>query len=144
MAKKGKEGHSQSEETRDKISRGLMGQQHMLGRKHSKESKKKTAETLKSFSVEKKNEISKKKSKSLKALNLKGQNHYFYGKHHSKETKQKMSNAGKGRIFSQEHRLKLSEWQKGKTLSAEHRSNLSRAQKERWLNRKTVSQRKEI
>lgn len=38
----------------------------------------------------------------------------MYGKHHTEETKQKQSEAHKGKIFSEEHKQKLSEAKKGK------------------------------
>ena len=53
------------------------------------------------------------KSKHAK-IHSKGENHPLYGKHHSSETKRKMSKAAKGRIFSEETKRKLSEAAKGK------------------------------
>ena len=41
------------------------------------------------------------------------ENHPFYGKHHTEETKRKMSEAKKGKTLSEEHKKKLSEAQKG-------------------------------
>lgn len=49
------------------------------------------------------------------------------GKHHSDETKRKMSKAQKVLCFSDEHRQKLSEVHKGKVFSVEHRAKLSAA-----------------
>jgi molecular chaperone DnaK (HSP70) len=47
----------------------------------------------------------------------------------SEETRIKMSESQKGKIFSEEHRRKLSEAHKGKTTSEEHRRKLSEAHK---------------
>ena len=56
-------------------------------------------------------------------------------KNPSEKTRRKMSNAGKGKIFSEEHRRKLSVTGKGKTFSEEHRRKLSEAQKgKKWWN----------
>jgi hypothetical protein len=49
--------------------------------------------------------------------NFTGKNNPFFGKHHTKESRRKMS-----------------EYHKGKKLSYEHRRNLSKAQKKRWEN----------
>ncbi len=58
------------------------------------------------------------------------------GKHHSEETKKKISEAmkgkpahNKGKPMSEEQKKKLSEINKGKHLSEEHRSKISRAHK---------------
>ena len=42
-----------------------------------------------------------------------GEKHPFYGKHLPEETRRKMSEAQKGKVFSKEHRKKLSEAQRG-------------------------------
>ena len=65
-------------------------------------------------------------------IHHKGKNHPFYGKHHSEETKLKMSAAKKGKILSEETKLKMSESRKGKnTWSA----NLI------WINNGVISKR---
>ena len=53
------------------------------------------------------------------------------GKHHSDETRKKMSEAKKGKHLSDETRRKLSEANKGKKLSEEHRRKISEALKRR-------------
>lgn len=50
---------------------------------------------------------------------------------HSKETKKKMSESGKGKIFTDEHKKKMSESAKGKKKSAEHLRKLGEAGKGR-------------
>ena len=64
------------------------------------------------------------------------------GKTRSEETKRKMSEAlkgksswNKGKTLSEETRRKISETKKGKTLSEEHKKKISEAQK-RWAKRK--------
>lgn len=49
---------------------------------------------------------------------MNGEKNPFYGKHHSKETKRKLSEANKGKIC----------WNKGKKMSDEARKNMSIAQ----------------
>jgi len=62
----------------------------------------------------------------------------FYGKHHSEETKRKMSEAHKGKKHSEETKRKMSEakmgripWNKGKSPSEEAKRKMSEAQKVR-------------
>jgi hypothetical protein len=50
------------------------------------------------------------------------------GKHHSKETKEKMSVSKNGKTLSPETRKKISEAKKGKAFSPEHKKNISAAQ----------------
>ena len=59
----------------------------------------------------------------------KGENHPFFGKHHSKETRKKIGEARKGKHLSAETRKKMSETRKGKSLSAETRKKMSEARK---------------
>lgn len=51
------------------------------------------------------------------------------GKHHSKETRRKMSESAKGKTFSAEHRIHISEVRKGMKFSDEHRIHLSESKK---------------
>jgi group I intron endonuclease len=48
-----------------------------------------------------------------------GESSPLFGRTHSEETKEKMSKAGKGRIFSEEHRLNIAQSRIGKKLSPE-------------------------
>lgn len=52
---------------------------------------------------------------------------------HTKEARQKISDASKGRIFSDDTRKKISERQIGKKLSDEHRKKLSESHKGRKM-----------
>ena len=55
----------------------------------------------------------------------------------TEETKQKLSEAKKGKTFSKEHKQKLSEAKKGKTLSEEHKQKISEAKKGKTLSEET-------
>lgn len=60
-------------------------------------------------------------------------------KHRSINTREKMSEAKKGKTFSDEHRMKISESLKGKTFSEEHCKKISEAKKGKvgyWKGRK--------
>lgn len=63
----------------------------------------------------------------------KGENNSMYGRHHSVDTKRKMSEALKGKSFTDEHRRNLSESHKGNQPSIEARRKMSEAAKRRWL-----------
>lgn len=65
----------------------------------------------------------------------KGENNPNYGKHHSDEAKQKISDAEKGKVISAETRAKMSEAKKN--ISAETRQKLSDALKGRHLSDET-------
>jgi predicted GIY-YIG superfamily endonuclease len=54
-----------------------------------------------------------------------GDKHYFYGKSHSDETKEKLSIKLKGRIISEESRKKMSETHKKMTISEETRKKMA-------------------
>jgi endogenous inhibitor of DNA gyrase (YacG/DUF329 family) len=59
----------------------------------------------------------------------KGENNFMYGKHHSEESKKKMSDVKKGKHPSEETRKKLSDAQKGKHHSEETNKKISDANK---------------
>ena len=89
---------------------------HNLGKKVSAETRKKMSESNK------------------------GENNPFFGKHHSEETRLKLSEAFKGRTFSAEARKKMSEARKGKHPSAETRKKLSESRKgKHWYNNGVTS-----
>jgi hypothetical protein len=56
-----------------------------------------------------------------------GEKHYFYGKNHTDETKEKLSNKLKGRIISEETRNKMSETRKKITISEETRKKMAQS-----------------
>ena len=69
--------------------------------------------------------------------NNRGTKHPFYGKHHTKETIQKIrentpvligeNNSHFGKHLNEEHKRKISEVHKGKTLSEEHKRKIGKA-----------------
>ena len=71
-----------------------------------------------------------------KSLHMKGENNHNFGKHHSEETRKKLSEALKGKSsplkgvkLSEEARRNMSEAHKGKTLTEEHRRKIAEAKK---------------
>jgi len=72
--------------------------------------------------------ISKKVRKEM-SEKRKGKNNGMYGKHHTKEAREKMSEAWKDREFSDEHRRKLSEAGKKRIFTKETRRKISEAQR---------------
>nr|DAE59944.1 MAG TPA: intron associated endonuclease [Caudoviricetes sp.] len=81
-----------------------------IGRKLSEETKRKISESHKGISS--------------------GENNPMYGKHHTKEAKQKMSDFAKSRVgwkHTEKTKKKIGEGNKGKTLSEEARKKISKA-----------------
>lgn len=74
-------------------------------------------------------EIKQKRSKALK-----GHPGYMKGKHHSEETKRKMSIAQKGKIRSQQHRQNLSKALRGRHLTTEMKERIRITNKKLWEN----------
>lgn len=64
----------------------------------------------------------------------KGEKHYLYGRHHSDETRQKMSSSHKGRIVTEETRNKLSKALTGIKRTEEQKENISKMLFEKWKN----------
>jgi len=64
--------------------------------------------------------------------------HPMKGKHHSEETKKKMSESHKGAIFSEEHRNNISLHRKGIVFSEEHKKKISESTRKVMLGRKVT------
>jgi len=60
-----------------------------------------------------------------------GKNNPFYGKHHTEETKKKLSEMFKGRVIPEERKRKISKTLKGRKFTKEHRDKISKALKGR-------------
>ncbi|CAK0859856.1 unnamed protein product [Prorocentrum cordatum] len=56
-----------------------------------------------------------------------GERNPMFGKHHSEVTRQKMSEAGRGKVLSEETKQKIREARRGKVLSEETKQKLSQA-----------------
>ncbi|MFA6006038.1 MAG: NUMOD3 domain-containing DNA-binding protein [Patescibacteria group bacterium] len=85
----------------EKLKKRTGEKNHMFGRKHSLETRKKISEN--------------RKGKCISIDNP------FYGKQHSEESREKMSIAKKGKKLSMEHRAKMSKSRKGKPSGAKGR-----------------------
>ena len=67
----------------------------------------------------------------------KGKNNPFYGKHHTEETKNKISEVHKGKYVSVETKNKMSEAHKGKKLPEETKQKISKSEKGKKLPEET-------
>jgi len=117
IAKRGATGKHRSPETKDKIAQALIGRKHTLeelakmslakqgrknpfyGRHHSEESKQKNKQNHRSYV---------------------GENHPLWGKSPSEETRRKISESNKGKVISKEARDKISKALKGKYVGEKH------------------------
>lgn len=77
----------------------------------------------------------------LSKQKIRGKNNPFYGKHHTKETKQKISSLKKGthHKHSEETKIKIGLGNKGKTLSKEQRKRMSVIMTGRYVGDKSPS-----
>jgi len=103
-----------------------------LGKKHTEETKLKLSKLMKGripWNTGKSLSEEHRKNISLNHADISGKNHPLYGKHHSDESKMKMSKAHKGKLLPEETRKKMSETHKGMIFSKEHRRKLSVALK---------------
>ena len=93
----GTSGAHHTEETKEKISEKLKGENNpMYGKQLSEEHKQNLSESHKG--------------------KLAGKNQPLYGRHHSEETKQKMSESGKRKQFSEEHKKNISKSLEGRVV----------------------------
>lgn len=116
------------------------------GYKLSQETRKKLSESHIGIPNSNKGKLMSKKQKEKISQALKdkhsGENHHFYGKHHSDETKYKISESNKGKSknvgknncwfgknLSEAHKNKISESLSGRTLSSQHKQHLSESLK---------------
>lgn len=112
--------YKRTEETKEKISKTAKKNgvgKWMLGRKLSKETRKKMSENNKGENNphygKKPSEESRKKMSEAQ----KGKKNHNFGKHFSEEIKRKMSESNKGKYPSEETRMKMSKAKKGKHVS---------------------------
>ena len=78
-------------------------------------------------------ETKQKLSEANKGKTLSEETKQKLRKPKTEETKQKLSEAKKGKTFSEEHKQKLSEAHKGKTLSEEHKQKIGEAIKKQLI-----------
>ena len=107
----------------------------MIGFKASEETKQKQSKlrqgNLNPFYGKHHSEETKNKLSESAKLRYTDKKNPFYNKHHSEETKQKISKANTGKTNSVETRTKISKALKGKSFSEEHRKKLATANKTR-------------
>lgn len=120
----------------DSYNRGYnmtIGGDGRIGCKASEETKQKQSKLrqgdLNPFYGKHHSEETKNKLSEAAKLRCQGENNPFYGKCHSEETKQKISQANTGKTNSDETRAKISKALKGRPFSEEHRKNLVNANK---------------
>ncbi len=122
-----------SEKTKKKISEANKG------KKRSEETKKKISKSQQNMSEETKNKMSKAKqnmseetkrkmSESCKGK-FKGEKNPMYGKHHSEEAKNKISEGNRNKKMTEEAKNKISEGNRGKKRSEESKKKYSEAKK---------------
>jgi hypothetical protein len=117
----GPKGHKFSEDVRAKISASHIG----IGHNHSEESKKKISESKKGHIVTE--ETRKKISEHMKGNHNGANSQGMKGKHHSVESRQKISIANKGR-----HSIE----NLGRKRSEKTKAKMSESQKAAWIRRK--------
>jgi len=136
-------GNIRSEKTKQKMSKAAKGKNnHMYGKHHSEEAKRKISEANKGNQYAK-GFIHSKKFKRKISMVTRGENNPFYGKNHSENARKKMSKAHKGKKLSEEHKQKISKAGKGKNNhmygkhhSEESKNKISVALKLYWAKRK--------
>lgn len=136
-------------ETREKRSKSSMGRKAWnKGIPHTEETKQKISESCKGKVISKES-IQKRieKTKGVKRPNITGENNPMYGvkspmtgRKHSEESKKKMSDSQKEKVFTEEHRNKISSSQAGKGRGIKSKTASSKffgiyynKKKERWI-----------
>ena len=113
----GASGAVMSEETRNKISEALKGENnHQYGKKGKDApnyGKVPSEETRRKLSEAKKGKKHSEETRRKQSERMKGENNLNYGKSPSEETRRKRSEANKGKTHSKETRKKQSEAKKG-------------------------------
>lgn len=89
-------GRKMSVESRQKVSQSLIGNKYNVGKKHSDERKRLTSQKTR------------------------GENNPFFGKEHSDRTREKISEANRGRIRTEATRIKMSIAHRNKPKTEEH------------------------
>jgi len=132
-----------SEETRRKMSMAHRGKCYRYGWHPSEETKNKMciAQQGKYVSEETKQKISIATKKAMERYC--GENHPMFGKHHSKESKEKMRLANIGRVHSAETRAKLSAIGLGHPTSDETKKKISESILARYQNPEYASKKLE-
>jgi hypothetical protein len=140
-------GRRLSNETRKKISESHKGAKNSnYGKHRSEETKRKISESHKveNLSEESRRNLSNSKKGSnhpmfgkklseetkLKMSNShKGENNHFYGKHHKKEVKERLSKLNTGKHHTEETARKISLGNQGKIVSEESKKKISNSRK---------------
>jgi very-short-patch-repair endonuclease len=111
---------------RKALRKAMLGNTIWLGRKHSKETKKKMSEwQLGENNCQKRPEVRRKNSMAHKGVVVSG------------ETRKKLSKAGKGRIVTKETRMKIAEKNKGQKRTKAQCKRISESQKGKTLSKET-------
>ena len=105
----------------------LIGGGSASGFKHSEKSKRKMSEFQKGIKCSEKAKLKISESAKKRYTNI--ENHPAYGRKLTEETKKKMSEAHKGRVFTEEQRENMSKAQKGRVISKETKAKISKAKK---------------
>jgi len=141
-----------TEQTRKKISLQTSGEKNpFFGKTHSEKTRKLISNKVSNLPPEwrekvRKKLIGKKRSKEHKekiSLQTSGEKNPFFGKNHSIEAKQKISEANRGRIQTTEEIAKRSAALKGRKLSEEHCKKISEIHKGKTVNKETKQKIKE-
>lgn len=124
-------GRTLSEKHKQLLSERMRGNKLCVGRILSKEALKNRSETIKGRKHT-------NESKLKMSISKKGKIYWNKDYHLSKQHKQKISDAHKGKPKSEETKLKLSIAHRGKVLTEEHKKNISKSQKGKIVSEETI------